>query len=324
VGFLRWTPDDPRIPTDGKDSRYRPEPVRHDSDDDAGKSVPGCSALLVPVGAVDRLDFDDVELTYQLHDGGERVVLVHASPFVSWYAPLVERLTGYSILHYRRCVREPANGRYRQLTVAEDAAICGRLMDHVGWDTAHIVGHSYGALVALQLALDARGRVGSVALLEPAARGISNSDQLAAALEPVLAAYTSGDTAEAVDGFLRDGCGDGYRAVLDRVLPGAFTEALRKADLFFQAEVPAVQQWSFGPSDAKRVTQPVLNVLGTESARRFVEGSELIQSWFPQAERFSVPEAGHLLPVQNPTALAHGLNDFFARHPIGDLSGSPP
>jgi pimeloyl-ACP methyl ester carboxylesterase len=159
---------------------------------------------------VDRLDFDDVELTYQLHDGGERVVLVHASPFVSWYAPLVERLTGYSILHYRRCVREPANGRYRQLTVAEDAAICGRLMDHVGWDTAHIVGHSYGALVALQLALDTRGRVGSVALLEPAARGISNSDQLAAALVPVLAAYTSGDTAEAVDGFLRDGCGDGY------------------------------------------------------------------------------------------------------------------
>jgi hypothetical protein len=47
VGFLRWTPDDPRIPTDCKDSRYWPEPVRHDSDDDAGKSVPGCSALLV-------------------------------------------------------------------------------------------------------------------------------------------------------------------------------------------------------------------------------------------------------------------------------------
>jgi len=33
----------------------------------------------------------------------------------------------------------------------------------------------------------------------------------------------------------------------------------------------------------------------------------------------SVPEAGHLLMVQNPTAVAQGLNDLFSRHPIGDL-----
>jgi len=86
--------------------------------------------------------------------------------------------------------------------------------------------------------------------------------------------------------------------------------------------MPAVQRWSFGPSDAEAITQPVLNVLGAESASRFVEGSELVQTWFPQAERLSVPGAGHLLMVQNPTALAQGLNEFFARHPIGD-AGRP-
>jgi pimeloyl-ACP methyl ester carboxylesterase len=117
-------------------------------------------------------------------------------------------------------------------------------------------------------------------------------------------------------------CGDGYRAVLDQVLPDAGDEAVREADLFFQVEMPAVQQWSFGPSDAARVAQPVLNVLGAESASRFAEGSELVQSWFPQAERLSVPDAGHLLMVQNPAPLAQGLTDFFARHPIGD-AGRP-
>ena len=70
-------------------------------------------------------------------------------------------------------------------------------------------------------------------------------------------------------------------------------------------------------SDAARVTQPVLNVLGAESAPRFVEGSELVQSWFPHAERLSVPGAGHLLMVQNPSAIARGLDDFVSRHPIG-------
>ncbi len=261
---------------------------------------------------MDRLAFDDVDLTYQLHERGDRIVFVHASPFVSWYLPLVEQLKEFSTLLYRRRLVKSDSSAFRPLTAAEDAASCARLMDHVGWQTAHIVGHSYGALVALQLALDAPERVRSVALLEPAARGISRSEQVVAALAPVAAAYRSGDKAGAVDGFLRHVCGDDYRAVLDRVVPDAFREALDEADLFFEAEMPAVQRWSFGPGDAARVTQPVLNVLGAQSVPRFVEGNELIQSWFPRAQRLSVPDAGHLLMVQNPGGLAQGLRDFFA------------
>ena len=139
-----------------------------------------------------------------------------------------------------------------------------------------------------------------MALLEPAARGISSSEQVVAALQPVIAAYRSGDTSGAVDRFLRHVCGDGYRGVLDEVVPGAFDEAVGEADLFFQAEMPAVQQWSFGPDDAKRITQPVLNVRGADSVPRFVQGSELVQSWFPHAERLTVPDAGHLLMVAEP------------------------
>jgi pimeloyl-ACP methyl ester carboxylesterase len=30
-----------------------------------------------------------------------------------------------------------------------------------------------------------------------------------------------------------------------------------------------------------------------------------------------VPNAGHLLMVENPTAIAEGLRGFFARHPVG-------
>ncbi|MEN0138118.1 MAG: alpha/beta hydrolase [Rhodococcus sp. (in: high G+C Gram-positive bacteria)] len=266
---------------------------------------------------MDTLGVGDVELTYQLCERGERVVLVHASAFVSWYDPLIEQLTAYSTLRYRRRLRKSDSGGYRALTVAEDAGTCVSLMDHVGWDEAHIVGHSYGALVALQLATQKPERVGSVALLEPAIRGIAGSEQVVAALQPVIAAYRSGDKVAAVDGFLRHVCGDGYRAVLDRMVPHAFDEALDEADLFFQAELPAVQQWSFGAAESGRVTQPVLNVLGAESAPRFVEGSELVQSWFPRAERLSVPKAGHLLMVANPTASARGLKEFFSRHPIG-------
>jgi pimeloyl-ACP methyl ester carboxylesterase len=120
----------------------------------------------------------------------------------------------------------------------------------------------------------------------------------------------------AVDLFLRHVGGDRYREDLDRVVPDAFSEALAGADLFFQAEMPAVQSWSFGPAEAERVTQPVLNVVAAGTVSRFVEGAELIQSWFPDAERMSVPDAGHLMLVQNPQAVAQGLAAFFSRHPI--------
>jgi pimeloyl-ACP methyl ester carboxylesterase len=265
-------------------------------------------------GTVDRLEFDDVEVTYEVHGGGEPVVLVHASAFVSWYGPLVEQLSSSSALQYRRRLRPSGSGAFRPLTAAEDAAICTRLMDHVGWPTAHVVGHSYGALVALQLAMDRPQRVGSITLLEPAARGISSSAEVAAALRPVLAAYQSGDKTAAVDGFLRHVCGEDYRDTLDRVIPRAFDEALGEADLLFQAEMPAVQAFSFGSTDVERVTQPVLNVLGAESVARFVEGAELVQTLLPHAERLSVPGAGHLLMVQNPTAVADGLTAFVSRH----------
>jgi pimeloyl-ACP methyl ester carboxylesterase len=272
---------------------------------------------------MDSLTFDDIELSFELTDeqggsGTAPVVFVHASPFVSWYGPLIDHLTSATTMRYRRHLRRSGGDRYRPLTVAEDATTCARLMDHIGWRQAHVVGHSYGALVALQLAMDAPDRVGSVALLEPAARGVSSAEHVLAALRPIFAAYQAGDTEAAVDGFLRHVCGDDYRAALDRVLPDAFAEALAEADLFFQAEMAAVGDFSFGLDDAERIAAPVLNVSGAESVERFRETSDLVESWFPQAERLTVPGAGHLLMVQNPTYLARGLGDFFARHPIGD------
>jgi len=262
--------------------------------------------------------FDDIALTYAIRGQGEPVVLVHASPFVEWYDPLVEHMPDFGVMTYRRRLRTDRQAGFRPLTAAEDAAICARLMAHVGWPRAHVAGHSYGALVALMLALDAPERVQSVALLEPAARGAASSEQAVAALQPALAAYRAGDTASAVDAFLRAVCGESYRATLERVVPDAFAIAVGEADQFFQAEMPAVRQFSFGRDEAQRIRAPVLNVGGSASVDRFVEVGDLVQSWFPHAERLTVPEVSHLLMVQNPSALAQALRQFFARHPIGD------
>ena len=266
---------------------------------------------------MDRLEFDDVELTYTVGGDGDRVVLVHASPFVSWYAAARRTSGGVPVLRYQRRLRPDGSGRFRPFTIGDDAAICAKLMAHVGWDTAHIVGHSYGGLVALELAINTPERVGQ------SAYSSRRSER-----DPERRAAGDCDAADRRRLQIRRRCGRGGRVPAPGVrrrlpgragprLPDAFGAALGEADLFFQMELPAVQQWSLAPSDAQRITQPVLNVLGADSAQRFVEGSELVQSWFPHAERLSVPAAGHLLMVQNPTAVAQGLNNFVSRHPTG-------
>ena len=129
--------------------------------------------------------------------------------------------------------------------------------------------------------------------------------------------YEAGDKAGAVDAFLRAVCGPDYRAVLDRTLPGAFEQHVADVDTGFLHEGPAAGQWSFTREDALRVTQPVLMAIGAKNDQGFVEYiQELLLSWLPNAESFVLPDASHLMQVENPRGMAEGLAAFYARHPL--------
>ena len=95
------------------------------------------------------IELDGIRVDYEIvgMGGGPAVVLPHARPFVSCYRPLVGALAGRPVLHYRRETPEDPTHR-----IEDDARLCVRLLAHVGIDRPHVVGHSYGGLVALELA----------------------------------------------------------------------------------------------------------------------------------------------------------------------------
>ncbi len=62
----------------------------------------------------------------------------------------------------------PCRGKISIQAMAEDARA---LMDEVGWESAHVVGHSMGGVIAQQLALDVPKRVRSLSLLCTFPRG---------------------------------------------------------------------------------------------------------------------------------------------------------
>lgn len=267
----------------------------------------------------ERAALEGVELAYEDRGAGEPVVLIHAGVCADFFLPLMDEPVlsdSYRLVSYHRAGYAGSSGVAGPLSIAGQGAHCRLLMRHLGIERAHIVGHSSSADMALQMALDAPETVQSLALLEPALLAVPTGPYGPQAIER----YRSGDKAGAVDTWMRGVCGPTYREVMEKVLPGAFDQAVADVDTFFAQELPAVREWSFGQEAAARVTRPALAVLGAktkEVTSVFDRRHELLLAWLPDVEPFVVPDVTHVLQVQNPRAVAGGLAAFFSRHPIG-------
>jgi pimeloyl-ACP methyl ester carboxylesterase len=155
--------------------------------------------------------------------------------------------------------------------------------------------------------------------LEPLQFFTPRAAVLGKAIEPALAAYGKGDSEGAMASFLSLACSLDWatcRAVIDTHVPGGVTRAIADAPNVFDSYLPALGAWQFGPGQAATISQPVLSVLGTESERLFVEGNDLLHTWFPQAEDCTIEGVAHLLHIQHPEPVARGVAEFFGRHPV--------
>lgn len=268
---------------------------------------------------MEKARIDGAELEYEVSGTGEPVVFIHGAFIADTFRPLVAEpklSERYQLILYRRRGYAGSDRTPGPASVAREASDCRAVLGHAGVQRAHVVGHSYGGAVALQLALDSPGIVHSLSLLEPALMVGMSAQGYRDSLTQAMDRYRKAGAAVVVDEFM-EARGPGYRATLDRVLPGAFAQAVADAATSFESEFPGLLDWHFDESEARRVSQPTLSVLGGESealGRRFGEAHRLLLAWLPQAEGFVLPGATHFMQVQDPPALAAALATFWARH----------
>jgi pimeloyl-ACP methyl ester carboxylesterase len=182
---------------------------------------------------------------------------------------------------------------------------------------AHVAGHSTGAVVAAQLAIDRPGIMQTLTLLEPLMLSVPSGEAVLQQVGPAFEAYGSGDHAGAWALFLTAATGLDWpacRTMLENRIPGAVAQAVKDADTLFGVELPATAGWAISPGQAAAIRCPVLSVLGADTLPLFVEVAEFLRSSIPRVEDCTIEDVGHLLHIQRPVPVARAMAGFLGRH----------
>jgi len=260
----------------------------------------------------------DGHLECQVRGSGEPLLMIHGAVISDSFEAVAGRLSqSCQLITYRRRGFGGSSPARDAGTIADQATDAVALLDHLGVGAAHITGHSYGGIVALQMALDAPQRVHSLALLEPPLFFATPSGvEFGARAAAIKEIYQSGDTAGALVAFLTAVCGEDPVPRISKTLPATwYGQALSDAPALFGADFASLGPWAFTEAQARSITQPALLVLGDRSGPLFVESFEMLKDWLPNAEPFVLEDATHLLQMENPGGMVEGLLSFLERHP---------
>ncbi len=174
------------------------------------------------------------------------------------------------------------------------------LADALGLSRFVAAGHSMGGAVALQLALDAPGRIAGLALIASGAR---------LRVAPDLLGGLDGGAGAAIDFIITHSLG-----------PDVDTSIRQLARRQLHAVDPATLRADYAACDAfdvrdrlGEIAAPALVACGTADRMTPLSFGEHLAMRLPAAELRIFEGAGHMLPAERPDALARALGGWLAR-----------
>ena len=153
---------------------------------------------------MDRAKVNGVELEYEVRGAGEPVLLIDML-IADCFVPLLPEpalADGYQLIRYHKRGWVGSTHTPPPVSFAEHAADAAALLEQLGVRRAHIVGHSTGASMGAQLALDHPEKVHTLTLLEPTLLSLPLGAAFLDAAAPVFEAYGNGDHAGALAMFV--------------------------------------------------------------------------------------------------------------------------
>ena len=176
---------------------------------------------------------------------------------------------------------------------------------------AHLAGHSFGATVALRLALDSPERIASLTLVAPvffaAAAGTAEHPRHRAAEQHFFDVYQSGDMLAAARVFNRLWGG----GVPWDSFPVEVQQGMAQGMPFVAATEPSLWGDCHGllvPGRLEALTCPVTFLRGEETVPIIAEVHRGLMARLPQAREVVVPGAGHMVTLTHAGAVAEAMS----------------
>ena len=203
----------------------------------------------------------------------------------------------------------------REIQLADEVALIEPLLASAG-DGVHLVGHSYGAAIALKAALMQPQRVRSLAVYEPTLFALVDRDTprpngtegIRRTAQEGTACLDRGDPEGAARVFIDFWMGTGSfdRTPADRRLP--IVESCRNLPRWAHAlftEPATLEEFA-------RLRMPVLYMVGGRSRESSRCVADRLLQVLPHATRVEFPELGHMGPVTHPRPVNEAIAAFLA------------
>jgi len=251
-------------------------------------------------------------LEYDDQGNGEPILLIHGSWIAGAFVPLMTEPTladRYRLIRYHRRGFAGSDPVLDTPDLAELAGDAVALLEHLGVDRAHVVGHSAGGAVAAQLAVDRPAFVLSLALLEPALLTRDEATAFADAFAPIVELCRRGEGEMGADLFM----GPDWRAEVRGTIPGGEAQVLADVAAFAASDSPAVTTQAWSDADRGRLECPILHIRGDEST---FDSTRVVRLLAPHVEEVLIEGVGHGLQIVKPKPVARTIADFLARHPL--------
>ncbi len=272
------------------------------------------------------LEHADCRLAYDVLGDGPPVLFIQGTGVhgAGWLPQTTALHTTYSCLTFdnRGVGRSHPQGRAVSVVQMADDAVA--LVRALGWSRVHVVGHSLGGLVALQVALTQPAIVHSLALLCTFANG-ADATKLSASMLWTALRTRIGSAAQRRRAFLelvlpKSAWHDSNGAHSAHALGALFGHDLATQPRIVLQQFRAMSQHDTTSSLHTLAGIPTL-VLSAELDRIAPPPlGRALAAAIPGARYHEVPGAAHGMPMHLATEVNARLTEHFALHPMSDHS----